>query len=304
MIQDEKAQEKILQQHILGTAGLGGVWNPVNHETSIATILKALDAGMMAIDTAPAYADAEMLAGRALRQWRGARPHISTKVGRLKSYASDKGIYDYSAKTMAASVQQSLETLGVSCVDVLFLHEPDAVPATEIDQAVEQMIGFKQKGYAKKIGLGGNCPSSFQKYVDAGIFEVAMEYNRLNACCVDALNTTLPAYIKKGMSYWAASPLHMGLLGRRFHSFTANRPDWLPQNHIDNAMAVNKMAAENNLSLSALALRFLQNIPYEINIVIGPSNLQEFNDCLINMVDGPLEEGIYNKIINRLQEKN
>lgn len=300
MKQDGSNSEKKLQQHILGTAGLGGVWNPVDHEVSVAAILKALDAGMMAIDTAPAYADAEMLVGRALRQWRGARPHISTKVGRLKSYASDKGIYDYSAKGMTASLQHSLDTLGISHVDVLFLHEPDAVPATNIEQAVEQMIRFKQKGYAKKIGLGGNCPFSFQKYLDAGVFDVVMEYNRLDACCVDALDTTLPAYTNKGMAYWAASPLHMGLLGRRFHLYAESRPDWLPQNHIDKAIAINKIAAENNCSLSSLALRFLQNIPYEIKIVIGPADLQEFDDCLINIHEGPLEETVFTKMIHYL----
>ncbi|TAN15089.1 MAG: hypothetical protein EPN37_10530 [Chitinophagaceae bacterium] len=88
---------------MLGTAGLGGIWNPVDHKVSVATILKALDAGIMAIDTAPAYADAKMLVGRALQQRRGARSHINTKVGRLKSYASDKGIYDYSVKEIRRS---------------------------------------------------------------------------------------------------------------------------------------------------------------------------------------------------------
>jgi aryl-alcohol dehydrogenase-like predicted oxidoreductase len=296
--------ENILQRHILGTAGLGGVWNPVDHEESVATILKALESGVTTIDTAPAYADAELLVGRALQQWCGVRPHISTKVGRLKSFASDNGLYDYSAKEMTASLQQSLEILGISYVDVLFLHEPDVVPVADIEQSVRQMLEFKHQGYAKKIGLCGNSPASFQQYIDAGVFDVAMEYNRLDACCADALDTTLPAYINKGMSYWAASPLHMGLLGRRFHSFITNRPDWLPQGHIDKAIAVNKIAVNNNLSLSSLALRFLQNIPYPIRIVTGPANLQELDDCLTNIAKGPLEGNLYHKIISQLQKIN
>ena len=54
---------------VLGTAGLGGAWSPIDPAESVATILRALESGITRLDTAPAYAQAEVLVGEALRQW-------------------------------------------------------------------------------------------------------------------------------------------------------------------------------------------------------------------------------------------
>ncbi|MBO9595782.1 MAG: aldo/keto reductase [Niabella sp.] len=292
-----------LQRYVLGTAGLGGVWGAVDPEASVNSILHALERGILAIDTAPAYGDGEAFVGRALQQWKGARPLVSTKVGRLKSYASDQGIYDYTPDGMAGSVDRSLSALGLSRVDVLFLHEPEAIPDTEIEPAVLKMMALKQQGYTTQIGLGGNYPAAFLPYLDAGVFDVVMEYNRLNACSIDALDTSLPQCSRRNIAYWAASPLHMGLLGSRFESFTRNRPQWLEQSRLHTASGVHKMAVEKQLSLPALALRFLQNIPWPFRVVIGPAGLQELHESLAAILEGPLENNLYNEIIGYIKEQ-
>src|SRR5437870_5406146 len=97
-----------LERCILGTAGLGGVWGPVNPLESVRTLLFALEIGINAIDTAPAYGDAEKYVGEALRNWGGIAPQISTKVGRLKSYDASEGKYDYSDDGIWRSLEQSL----------------------------------------------------------------------------------------------------------------------------------------------------------------------------------------------------
>ncbi|MGY0036414.1 aldo/keto reductase [Pedobacter sp. NJ-S-72] len=51
---------------VLGTAGLGGVWGKVDAYESISTIVHAIEQGILAIDTAPAYGDAEFFLGEAL----------------------------------------------------------------------------------------------------------------------------------------------------------------------------------------------------------------------------------------------
>lgn len=292
----------IFGRHVLGTAGLGGVWGKVDREESVAVILKALEDGFMGVDTAPAYGDAEEIVGQALKDWKGAPPAISTKVGRLRSYASDSGVYDYSAEGMTKSIQNSLEILGVACIDTLFLHEPDMVPPSLLDEAVEQLLRFKDAGYVRSIGLGGNCPPLFQKYIDAAVFDVAMEYNRLDACCLKALHTTLPKYTLSGMSYWSASPLHMGLLGRRFDAFVQRRPAWLSKSEIEAAVTVNEIAEAQGLSLAELALRFIQNIQFDIKIVVGPANSQEYENVFVNIGKGPLDQRIFNQIITSLNE--
>lgn len=135
---------------ILGTAGLGGIWGKIEPEESVLTILAALQHGLSAIDTAPAYGDAEQILGLALSQWTGEKPQVSTKVGRLKGYKADEANYDYTTDGMKRSLENSLKTLDISSIDLLFLHDPAAIPRSETVRVLKQMQLFKQQGYAKK----------------------------------------------------------------------------------------------------------------------------------------------------------
>ncbi len=69
---------------VYGTSGIGGVWGPVTESESIEALLYALDHGISVFDTAPSYSNSELYVGKALRQWKGARPFVSSKIGRLK----------------------------------------------------------------------------------------------------------------------------------------------------------------------------------------------------------------------------
>lgn len=288
------------QSLVLGTAGLGGVWGTVDAEASVATILQALENGISAIDTAPAYGNAEFFVGSALSQWAGSKPLISTKVGRLKSHRADEAYYDYSSDGMKSSIENSLKTLGVSAIDLLFLHDPSAISAADIEDILQQMQEFKRQGYARRIGLGGNAPAWMEPYLNDNLFDVVMEYNKLNACCIDALHTTLPFYLDNGKEYYAASPLNMGLLGGNFHEFTTNPPDWLDLKNIERAKEVNIIAGRHNMSLQMLAHRFLINIPYPFKTVIGAANQQQLTDTLLAFRAGRLPTVISQEILQVL----
>jgi len=288
-----------LSRCVLGTAGLGGVWGQVVKEESIKAILDALEYGITAIDTAPAYGDAESFIGDALKQWKGSFPKISTKVGRLKSYASDKCFYDYSNSGLDESLRSSLQTLGVPAVDILFLHEPSVIHTEEADRIIDKMLTFKTRRYAKRIGVGGNSPAWFQKYITADIFDVVMEFNRLNACCVDALNTSLPDCEFKGIDFYVASPLYMGLLGSRFEAFTENPPAWLAKRDIKQAKQVKEIADKYSIQLSSLSHRFLLTVQHRFKIVIGATDSYQLHHTVSDFTNGPLPEDIYTEIVNQ-----
>lgn len=289
---------KNISKCVLGTAGLGGVWGPVNKDESVLTILLALQNGIQALDTAPAYGNAEELVGIALKQWQGVQPCISTKVGRLKSFAADKGIYDYSSLSMEKSVLESLKILNVDAVDVLFLHDPSAISQQDdIERIFRQMQLFKQKGYTKKIGIGGNCPDWFQQYDYTSIFDVMMEYNRLDACCTDALTTSLPYCQSKDIEFYSASPLHMGLLGNRYQEFMASPPAWFDKEIIDRAIHVKKIADKHQLSLPSLAHRFILSVQENFKMVIGPSNTHQLLETLADIKEGCLSNTIFKEIV-------
>jgi len=287
-----------LSRCVLGTAGLGGVWGEIDREESITAILMALEDGITCIDTAPAYGDAESFVGIALKQWKRAMPLISTKVGRLRSYSATEGLYDYSNDGMERSVENSLKVLGIPCVDILFLHEPDAMPREAAARILEKLVQFKKEGYTKKIGLGGNSPEWFKKYITGDVFDVVMEYNRLNVCCTDALYSSLPDYKSMGIDLYVASPLYMGLLGNRFEEFTALMPEWLKRSEIERAKQVKMIAERHHISLSSMAHRFLLSIPENFKIVIGPRDSCQLRQTLFDLRQGPLHENIIEEIKN------
>ncbi|HEY9257256.1 aldo/keto reductase [Chitinophaga sp.] len=281
---------------VLGTAGLGGVWGKVDPDQSILTILSALEEGVTAIDTAPAYGDAEYYVGKALQQWKGKFPVISSKVGRLKSYAADQGIYDYTAEGMKKSVDDSLATLGIDQLDILFLHDPGAVQEEDAERIVTTLIKMREQGVAKRLGVGGNWPAWFKRYLDAGMFDVVMEFNRLNASEVAALHDSLPFCIANHIPYYAASPLNMGLLGKCIGSFKQMRPQWLSAEALQMALQLEQVAEKYQMSLPTLAHRFLLSLPYTFNIVLGPSNKIELDASISDFSQGPLPEEILHEI--------
>lgn len=286
-----------MDRYILGTATLGGVYGAIDMEESVRTILKALEQGFGAIDTAPAYGDAEPIVGRALQEWHGSKPVISTKVGRHKSNASDIGNYDYSPEVMERSVGESLTLLGLPKVDILFLHDPWAIPADAVEAAIEEMQVLKQKGYTERIGLGGNPPVSLLPYIDRGVFDVIMEFGRLTAICQDALIDSIPKYRRLGILTYMASPLHLGLLGRRFEEFSQSRPVWLAPESIQKAAAVKALALRHGLSISSLAQRFVFFAPADMKVVIGPGNVHELDASRMDILSGPLPLEIIDEIL-------
>jgi D-threo-aldose 1-dehydrogenase len=284
---------EFLSRCVLGTAGMGGVWGKVDPE----------EQGIMMIDTAPAYGNAEELVGKALMQWRGPLPVISSKVGRLKTYAADEGRYDYSAESMWKSVEQSLETLGVSSLDILFLHDPTMIEESLVAPVIETLIAIKEKGYTKKIGIGGNPPSWMEPYLKPELFDVLMEYNKLNACTLVALEEHLPFCLASHIQYYAASPLNMGLLGGCYDSFTCNPPAWLSKKIIDAAIRVKALADAHAIALPALAHRFLLSLPYHFKIVIGASNAAQLAATINDFKRGPLPQFLVKEIIQCINNK-
>src|SRR5687767_12422811 len=173
---------------VLGTSGLGGVWGPVNEDDSVKAILMALENRIFSIDTAPSYANAEAIVGRALKHWKGVRPLLSTKVGRLKAYDAHTTQTDYTDDGIRRSLEQSLETLGVDFIDLLFLHEPHLVPKEEIPRILSRLLHYQNKGLICKIGVGGNMPAYFRPFMGKGKFEVVSGFLRMNACNLDAFH--------------------------------------------------------------------------------------------------------------------
>jgi D-threo-aldose 1-dehydrogenase len=265
---------------VLGTAGLAGIWGPVNFTESEQTIHYALEQGIYHFDTSPAYADAESILGKALYTWKGKTPFISTKAGKLKADNPDSDTYDFSSAGLIRSVSESLETLKISCIDVLFLHDPTGLKPDEIQAAIDTLLEIKSNGWAKAIGIGGNYGSDFTPYVSSKYFDHFMGYNRFNILNQEALTNEYLTLQNQQINIWQASPLYMGLLGSKLETYIKEHPSWIPQAHIQRAIELNAYCKKTSVSISALALHFVYDHPLIYKMVLGASNFSELKQSL------------------------
>jgi len=281
---------------VLGLAGLGGAWKPVDTGESVATVLHALEHGIDAFDPAPAYGDAEKVLARALAQWRGPRPVISTKVGRLPARDAHEFGFDHSSSGLRASLERSLEILGLPCVDLLYLHEPEFVEPAERPRVVAALRQLQADGLARKLGLAGGFGDQWDGLLETGAFDVVMLFRRLDPVIFDGLAEDLPRLRRAGALVYGASPLHMGLLGSRFDEFLRDRPDWVWAPQVQRAIRLKDLAEINGLTLRELAHRFMFSLGEIDRIVIGASNLAELKTALADSGAGPLPREIFDEV--------
>src|SRR5258707_6199535 len=99
-----------------GGSPLGGVFGPADTDECIRTIHAAIDRGINFFDVSPFYGltAAEKVLGLGLRGIPRDRYILATKVGR---YGQQK--FDFSGPRVTASVDESLQRLGVEFVDLV-----------------------------------------------------------------------------------------------------------------------------------------------------------------------------------------
>ncbi len=271
-----------------GLAGIGGAWGTVDQGVSRATLERAFELGVACFDVAPAYGTAEKLLGEALARWRGPRPEISTKVGRLPGRDGHDGVYDHSPAGMRDSLARSLDALGLPAVDLLFVHEPEEVPVAYRPQVVDTLRQLQADGYARRLGIAGGDGRGWDGYVESGVFDVVMLFRRLDACIFDGLADDLPRVRRAGLATFGASPLHMGLLGSRHEEFLRTRPDWVWAEPVARAVRLKALAPRLGLSLPELAHRFIFSLEEIDRVVIGARTPAELEDAWAAWRAGPL----------------
>ncbi|GGF36167.1 aldo/keto reductase [Echinicola rosea] len=287
---------------VYGTSGLGGVWGSVQESESIDAVLYALEHGVSVFDTAPSYGNAQEILGRALAQWNGPRPFVSTKVGRLRGEDAFDFKLDFSSEGMTKSLENSLTALGLDHVDLLFLHEPQLVPLENIDAILDTLKRFKEEGLVKKIGVGGNPTVAFLPYITKDNFDVVSGFLKMDACNLSTFQGDIQLLKKEHIAYYAASALHFGLLGNRYEQCLKDGADgnWIIQADLDNAKAIKKIADEQNMPLSSLAQRYLFSIEEADRVVVGARNLEQITTTIEDWKQGKLPKVVFDQITNTI----
>lgn len=133
------------------TVGFGVFQIPADGSTYTA-VLEALKAGYRHIDTAQAYFN-EAEVGRAIKD---------SGIPREEIFVTSKlWIQDYLYETAKATIDATLEKMGLDYLDLYLLHQPYG----EVEQAWKALEEAKAAGKIKSIGVSNFTPNYWKQFV-------------------------------------------------------------------------------------------------------------------------------------------
>jgi len=192
-----------------GASSLGGVFKPVDESVAIRTVHIALESGINFIDVSPfyGYTKAEEVLGKALKGIPRDRYFLATKVGR---YGDAE--FDFSAKRSAASIDESLQRLGIDYVDIIQSHDNEyGVLNQVVNETIPALRQIQKQGKARFVGITGYPLKIFDTILSSTEVDTILSYNHysLNDTTLAGL---LPWLREKGVGIINASPVSQGLL--------------------------------------------------------------------------------------------
>ncbi|XID93002.1 aldo/keto reductase [Paenibacillaceae bacterium WGS1546] len=140
-----------------GAMGLGGTLGAYAEDNLVRSVLHSLDKGVTFIDTARAYGDSERLVGKALKEWKGEKPFLASKIQSRGPGSIGWGTpipveSAYPSSWIKESTEISLRELGVETIDLMQLHQywPQW---DKKDYWMDELIRLQEEGKIRYIGL-------------------------------------------------------------------------------------------------------------------------------------------------------
>ena len=257
----------------------------------------AFDLGITHFDLAnnygPPYGSAERnfgaLFGEDLRPYRD-ELIISTKAG-WDMWPGPYGQGGGSRKYLLASLDQSLERMGLDYVDIFYSHRFD--PDTPLEETMGALASAVHAGKALYVGISSYSPRSTREagrlLRDLGVPCLAHQpsYNLLNRWIEEEL---LDVLAEEGIGAIAFTPLAQGILTDKYLSgipedSRVNRPGGdsldagqLSEENLARVRGLNEIAGRRGQSLAQMAIAWILRDRRVTSAVIGASRPQQIVD--------------------------
>src|SRR5436309_7005994 len=175
-------------------------------------VRRAVESGVIFFDTADVYngGESEAVTGRLLQRLFGTRDEyvVATKVhGRTMPGENGAGL---SRKHVLASIDASLERLGLDHVDLYQIHRWD--PRTPIEETMEALHDVVRAGKARYIGASSMFAWQFAKAQAVAPTRFVSMQNHYNLVYREEEREMIPQCVDQGVAVLPWSPLARGLL--------------------------------------------------------------------------------------------
>jgi L-glyceraldehyde 3-phosphate reductase len=271
-------------------------------ETGRAVIRRAFDRGVTHFDLAnnygPPYGSAEENFGEILRK--DLRNHrnellISTKAG-WDMWPGPYGVGG-SRKYLLASLDESLQRMGLEYVDIFYSHRPTTdAPLEETMGALAHAV---RQGKALYVGISSYSPEgtrdAFRTLQSEGVPLLIHQpsYSMLNRWIEHELLATLD---ELGVGCIAFSPLAQGLLSNKYlHGVPENSrakaegsfsKEFLTEENLNRVRALNQIAKDRGQTLAQMAIAWVLRDRRVTSALIGARNVEQLDNSL-DAIQGP-----------------
>lgn len=287
----------------LGGAALGNLFEPVSDAQVLALLDRAWEDGCRSFDTAPHYGHglSELRMGAALRHHSRQALSLSSKVGRLLSPdrhapADQHGYvqtlpfvqhWDFSAAGMRRSVEDSLQRLGLSYLDTVFIHDMDAhsqgdraeaVFRQVIDEALPTLSQLKTEGLVRAVGLGINDHATASLVLAHAELDALLLAGRYTLLDTSALSGLMPQLQQCEVALALGGVFNSGILATRIDVARTLTFNYAPaqQVWIDKARRLQAVCDRHGVPIEAAALQFALHHPATSLVLLGARSIQEW----------------------------
>jgi aryl-alcohol dehydrogenase-like predicted oxidoreductase len=214
---------------------------------------------------------------------------------------------DFSPASIQYALDQSLQRLQTDYIDLYQLHWPerktnffgqrgfivqDDAWEDNIHEVLETLNGFIQQGKIKHIGLSNETPWGIMRFLEESkhhnlpkIKTVQNPYSLLNRLYE---NGSAEIGMREDIGLLAYSPLGMGVLSGKYITGKASAtarlnlyPQYARYSNKQAQLATQKyydIAQENGLTLTQLALAFIEQQPFVTSNIIGATTLDQLKE--------------------------
>ena len=252
---------------------------------------------------------------------------LATKIAGpnpLFTYMRDKN--DFSPASIKFALDQSLKRLQTDYIDLYQLHWPERKTNTfgqrgfkiieegwedNFHQVLETLQGFIQQGKIKNIGVSNETPWGLMRFLEESkkhnlprISTIQNPYSLVNRSFEVGLSEIC---YRENVGLLAYSPMAFGVLSGKFltgESHPNARINLFPQfarynseNTRETSRLYNEIAKDFGLTLTELALAFIEKQPFVTSTIIGATNLEQLEQN-INTINVSLSEEIMLEVEN------
>jgi aryl-alcohol dehydrogenase-like predicted oxidoreductase len=254
-------------------------------------VRRAVEGGVIFFDTADVYngGQSEIVTGRLLRKLFGSREEyvVATKVhGRTMPGENGRGL---SRKHVLASIDASLERLGLDYVDLYQIHRWDGL--TPIEETMDVLHDVVKAGKARYLGASSMYAWQFAKAQHVATTRFVSMQNHYNLIYREEEREMIPQCLDQHVGLLPWSPLARGLLagtvtasGER-RTTRANTDPFLhslyrPDLDLAVIERTAEVGAQRGISSAQVALAWLLHKPGVTAPIVGATRLEHLEDAL------------------------